>query len=295
MKVPITEPSRQMPPTISGIQHQRDLHFAGEEDRAEQHGRDHGDGVGLEQIGRHAGAVADIVADIVRDHGWIARIVLGDAGLDLADQVGADVGALGEDAAAQAGEDRDQRGAEAEPEQPLEDGADRQVRGQVVDIVPVENAEVDRDAEQPECHHQHAGDRAGAKRDLERRRQSSLGGLRGAHVGLDRHVHADVAGGTREQRADQVAEADVEAQEDPEQDEDDDADAGDGHVLAIEIRHRAFLHGAGDLAHPGGAVRLGQDHLPGQDAIGEPDAAADQDQHVEKPIDSGHLPSNPSA
>ena len=38
----------------------------------------------------------------------------GNAGLDLADEVAADVGALGENAAAQPGENRDQRGAETE-------------------------------------------------------------------------------------------------------------------------------------------------------------------------------------
>ena len=53
----------------------------------------------------------------------IARIVLGNAGLDLADEVAADVGALGEDAAAETGEDRDQRGAEAERHQRVDDGA----------------------------------------------------------------------------------------------------------------------------------------------------------------------------
>ena len=73
--------------------------------------------VGLEQVRRHAGAVADVVADVVGDHGRVARVVLGDAGLDLADQVGADVGALGEDAAAEAREDRDQRAAEGEADQ----------------------------------------------------------------------------------------------------------------------------------------------------------------------------------
>ena len=51
------------------------------------------DGVGLEQVGGHAGAVADVVADVVGDHGRVARVVLGDARLDLADEVGADVGA----------------------------------------------------------------------------------------------------------------------------------------------------------------------------------------------------------
>ncbi len=50
-------------------------------------------------------------------------------GLDLADEVGADVGGLGEDAAAQTGEDRDQRAAEAE--------ADERVDGLLLGCRPV--------------------------------------------------------------------------------------------------------------------------------------------------------------
>ena len=112
----------QTPPMASGksITLER-LSLAGEEDRGEHHGRDDGHRVGLEQVGRHAGAVADIVADVVGDGGRVARIVLGDAGFDLADQVAADVGALGEDAAAETGEDRDERGAEAERDQRVDD------------------------------------------------------------------------------------------------------------------------------------------------------------------------------
>ena len=97
--------------------HLHDAIAAGEIDRGEHHGGDDGHHIGLEQIGGHAGAVADIVADIVGDGGRVARIVLGDAGLDLADEIAADIGALGEDAAAETGEDRDQRGAEAERDQ----------------------------------------------------------------------------------------------------------------------------------------------------------------------------------
>ena len=101
--------------------HLHDAVAAGEIDRGEHHGGDHGHHIGLEQIGRHAGAVADIVADIVGDGGGVARIVLGDAGLDLADEIAADIGALGEDAAAETGEDGDQRGAEAERHQRVDD------------------------------------------------------------------------------------------------------------------------------------------------------------------------------
>ena len=69
---------------------------------------------GLEQVGAAAGAVADVVADEVRDDGRVARVVLGDALLDLAHEVGADVGGLGVDTAAELGEEGHERGAEAE-------------------------------------------------------------------------------------------------------------------------------------------------------------------------------------
>ena len=85
--------------------------------RAEQHHGDGRDGVGLEQVGGHAGAVADVVADVVGDHGGVSRVVLGDAGLDLADEVGADVGGLREDAAAEPREDGDQRATEREADE----------------------------------------------------------------------------------------------------------------------------------------------------------------------------------
>ena len=63
------------------------------------------------------GAVADVVADVVGDHGRVPRVVLRDARLDLPDEVGTDVGGLREDAAAEPGEDRDERAAEGEPDQ----------------------------------------------------------------------------------------------------------------------------------------------------------------------------------
>ena len=81
---------------------------------AEDQRGDQGHGVGLEQVGRHAGAVTDVVADVVGDGGGVARVVLGDALLDLADQVGADVSGLGEDAAADTHEHGEQRATEAE-------------------------------------------------------------------------------------------------------------------------------------------------------------------------------------
>ena len=97
---------------------------------AEDERGDDRDLVRLEEVGRHPGAVADVVADVVGDRGGVARVVLGDARLDLADEVGADVGGLGEDAAADTHEQRDERGAETEADEHgrrgvLEDEHDR--------------------------------------------------------------------------------------------------------------------------------------------------------------------------
>ena len=66
--------------------------------------------------------------------GGVAGIVLGDARLDLADQVGADVGGLGEDAAAEPREDRDQRRAERQRGQRLDDRRGRWARAPTVPV-----------------------------------------------------------------------------------------------------------------------------------------------------------------
>jgi hypothetical protein len=61
------------------------------------------------------------------------------------------------------------------------------------------------DAEQTETHHQQAGDGAAAEGDLQRRVEAGVSGLGGAHVGAHRDVHADVAGGAGQHRADDEA------------------------------------------------------------------------------------------
>jgi len=67
---------------------------------AQDHGADVLSRGGLEEVGAAPGAVADVVAHEVGDDARVARIVLGDARLDLADEVGAYVGGLGVDPAA---------------------------------------------------------------------------------------------------------------------------------------------------------------------------------------------------
>ena len=70
---------------------------------------------------------------------------------------------------------------------------------------------------------------APALKAMSRPRASDCGrGLRRAHVGAHRDVHADVAGEARQHRADEEADGDEVAEQDPGEDEDDGADDGDG-------------------------------------------------------------------
>ncbi len=152
----------------------------GHEGQAQDQPGDDGDLVGLEDVGGHAGAVADVVADQVGDDRRVARVVLGDVLLDLADQVGADVGGLGVDAAADPHEQGEQRAAEAEAEQGVGRGL-------------AEDDEDDRAAEQAQAVGQHAGDGPGVIGDGEGLVEAATGGRGGADVGLDGHAHAELA------------------------------------------------------------------------------------------------------
>ena len=105
---------------------------------------------------------------------------------------------LGEDAAAQTGEDGDQRAAEAEPDER-------------VDRVPLIGAREDqhpvvaRHAEQSQPRHEHAGDRAALEGHLERLRHAGARRLGHTRVRAHRDVHPDEARRAREGTADQEA------------------------------------------------------------------------------------------
>ena len=80
---------------------------------AQRGGGDDRADIALEEVGAHAGHVADVVAHVVGNHGRVAGIVFGDARFDLADQVRADIGRLGVDAATDTGKEGDAAGAKA--------------------------------------------------------------------------------------------------------------------------------------------------------------------------------------
>ena len=151
------------------------------------------DRVGLEQVRRHARAVADVVAHVVRDGRGVAGVVLRDVLLDLADQVGTHVGGLGEDAAADPHEHRQQGGAEAEALQHPRcfTGVDQHHQGR---------------AEQAQADRGHADHTAGAERHLHRRlpaRTRVVRGRRDPHVRAGGQPHPEVTDGRRERGTEQ--------------------------------------------------------------------------------------------
>ena len=167
-----------------------------EEEDAQEHDGDGGDRVGLEQVGRHAGAVADVVADVIGDDRRVTWIVLGDPGFDLADEVGADVGRLRKDAAAEACEDRDERASEGEPNH-------RRERAALVAVIDLlHDGVVAAAREQTEADNEEAGDRAAAEGERERGRKAAARRLGGPHVRADGDDHADEPGAARENRSD---------------------------------------------------------------------------------------------
>ena len=221
--------------------------------------------IGLEQVGRHAGAIADIVTDIVGDCGRVARIVFRNPGFDLADEVAADIGALSEDTASQTGEDRDQRGAEAECHEGINDftAGGREARN------AGEEGVVERDPKERETRHEHAGDGTGLECDVEPSPQGGRGRLRRPDIGAHRHVHADEAGRSGEDRADEEADGDLQSEKIGERHEQNHADDADGSVLPAQVGLCPFRNRPGDLLHPLGAGVAFHHVVDRDDSVGD--------------------------
>jgi len=231
--------------------------------QAEDHGGDDGHLVALEDVGGHPGAVAHVVAHVVGDRGGIAGIVLGNAGLDFPDQVGAHVGGLGVNAAAHAHEQRQQRAAEAEAQEGL------------VGLLAVDEEDAGA-AEQAEAVGEHAGDRARAVAQLHGLAVAPLGGGGDAEVAGRGQPHAHEAHGPAEQRAQQECPRPApgklrlvhlgEVEEDRNQND----QRADLAELGPQVRIRPFPHGPGDLLHLRRAL-LGFRHLAHEHVgVGQP-------------------------
>jgi hypothetical protein len=91
--------------------------------------------------------------------------------------------------------------------------------------------------------------------------------LGGAHVGAHRDVHADIAGRTGKERADDEGDRGNETKEKVDKDGDDHADDGDRRILPAQIGFSALLNGLGDLDHLGVAGGCGEHALRSDDPV----------------------------
>ncbi len=232
---------------------------------------------GLEQVGATAGAVADVVPDEVGDHARVAGVVLRDALLDLADEVGAHVGGLRVDPAAELGEEGDEGGTEAEADDEEWRFGDRDL----TDEGRVEREDAPH-AQEGQGDHEEARHRASAHGDLDGFDQAPSGRRRGPHVRPDGDEHADDARGHRARRTDDEGDrghdpdretgqlghiGDVggldQRDDDADQHRSDDGQDGDRRVLAADEGDRALVDRAGHVLHRLGAGITGED-VPGQ-------------------------------
>ena len=137
-----------------------------------------GRGVGLEQVGTHAGHVAHVVAHVVGDGCRVPGVVLRNARLHLAHDVGTNVCSLGEYASANACEEGNGRCAEPEA------CYHRDVLQDEVE---------DRNADDADADHRYAHDGAAGEGHAKAGVEADHGSACGARVGPDGDAHAYVA------------------------------------------------------------------------------------------------------
>ncbi len=178
-----------------------------EQRNAEDHRADKLGGRRFEDVRATAGAIANVVADEIGDDGWIAGIVLGNTGLDLADKVGADVGSLGVDTAAELGEERDEACAEGESDDPV--GRFGNLRGGGVRTLGelVDDRKDAADAEKRQSDDQEARDRSTAKGDDQGFAEVLPGTGGRAQIAADGDIHPDETGESRQNRTDEKRDA----------------------------------------------------------------------------------------
>ena len=220
---------------------------------SERGGGQHRAAVALVEVGAHAGHVAHVVAHVVGDRRGIARVVLGNPRLDLAHEVGAYVGRLGVDAAADTREEGLRRSAHAEGQHRRRDDDELLRPGHVGETV--QNQIPERNVEQSEAHDHEPHDGAAAEGDLQAAVERLPRGVGRTGRGIGRGLHAEEASQAREEAAREEGEGNPrvlharavsQVGEEERQDEEDDED---DLVLLAQVGHGALADMRGDFAH----------------------------------------------
>lgn len=235
-----------------------------------QNATDETDGVGFEDIGGHAGAIAHIIADVIGDGGRVAGVVLFQLGFDFTNEVGPDVGRFRIDSPAKPGKDANEGGAEGQAGETVDGGAEAEVFGSD----QVEGA----DGEEGKGDHEKAGDGTPVESVTQGGGTAEGGGLGGADIGHDGDPHSGEAGDETTGSTDEEADAGGQIFEVADRDEEKEGDPGDSLELAIQIGGGSFLNGGGDFPHAVISVGLGANPLNEAPSGDQTNEAGDQTQ-----------------
>ena len=168
-----------------------------ESERADEDRADQAHCISLENVGRHPGAIAHVVAHVVGDRRRISRIVFVERVLDFPYEIGAHVSRLRVNAAAQSRENADQTRAQGETDKAAHCSC-------MADHAPRDRVE-EPDGEQRQPDHKETCDRAAIERDPQRRGARFGRRLRRAGVGENSDPHSDKTRRERAGRADDEA------------------------------------------------------------------------------------------
>ena len=168
---------------------------------AECHGREEGADVRFIEVCAHACDVSDVVSDVVGDDGGVAAVVFGDIFFDFPDEVCADVGGFGEDAAPDARKERHAGCAHAEGDHVGGDKGGFGEGGIGEGVKAFENKIPDGEVAKPEADHDEAHDASCGKGGAQSLIEAVLGGGGGAGVGGGGDLHAQKARKSGEETA----------------------------------------------------------------------------------------------
>src|SRR5262249_10699298 len=207
------------------------------QDRADQT-----DGIGFKNVRSHARAITYVVADIICDYRRVARIVFFEPFLDLAHQVGANVGGFCVNAAAQSRENANETATQRKSNQAA-------YRGVVTDQLYRDRVE-DRYREQRQPNYEQTSYRAAVEAHAQRVESPNGGGLRCPHIGQHGYAHTDEPSRQRTGSADDKPDGRGAILENEEKNENDHRDDADRLDLPVQIRLGTFLYSARDFPHP---------------------------------------------
>src|SRR5437588_1945213 len=142
--------------------------ISGERERSHENRADQADRVSFENVRGHAGAIAHVIADVVRDRGRIPRIIFFEIALDFAHEIGAHVGGFRVNTATESREDADETRTEREAHQTFYRVILGEPTGQGVEAA---------NREQSKTHYEQTGDGSGVDSNAHRSRAGLRGGL----------------------------------------------------------------------------------------------------------------------